>query len=88
VLVARKMSFLFRIIRELPRKRFVFNIDTLRHLSLTKSHLHKTSIKDGPGLGHFIANSVSSKNPELQDLDEVENIPYLQEYSGGNQIGM
>lgn len=81
------MSFLFRILRDLPRKRFVFNNDTLRHFSSTQIFLHKTSIKDGPGLEHFIANSLGSNNPEIHHIDEAEKIPYMQEYSGGNQNG-
>lgn len=80
------MSFLYRILQNLPHKKLVFK-DTVRHISSTQHFLHKTSIKDGPGLEHFIANSLGSKNPELIHAGEAENIPYLQEFSGGNQRG-
>jgi hypothetical protein len=87
------MNIVQRLLRNLRRQRFGLEGDG-RHLSLSSGVLHRASVKDGPGLEYFIANSTSASglhgskvtNFKPPDLAE-ENIPYMHEYSGGNQKG-
>ncbi|XP_059476604.1 mitochondrial tRNA methylthiotransferase CDK5RAP1 [Neocloeon triangulifer] len=80
------MSLSLRILRYFPCRRFFQrrNNSFLRNFGVSASLQHKANIKDGPGLEHFLANSVIHKDLEPPPEAEVI-IPYLDQISGDGQ---
>ncbi|CAB3360477.1 Hypothetical predicted protein [Cloeon dipterum] len=77
------MSISMRVLRCMPSVVLRRNA-CRRSLSSSTSLWHKVDIKNGPGLQHFIANSVSPSTQQEIDTSEVD-IPYIDNVSGDGQ---